>query len=122
MLDIPGSDCGTKRTTTVEFSKDNMSEFVDRYIKEGNKLVLLDRDTAPKYFGKTVQMRSPMYCKSQKICNKCAGEFYYKLKVRNIGLLANTISSMLLNASLKAFHDMSLKPVKPDFSKYISEE
>ena len=80
-----------------------------RYIIDGKKLVLLDDRTMLKYIGKTVKMRSVLYCTSDKRCNICAGELYYKLGIQNIGLTAAKVGSNLLNMSMKSFHDSTVK-------------
>lgn len=114
-----GSDCGSKKTITITLSNDNKNFFTYRYIKEGNKLVLLDPDNINDYLGKTVEMRSPMFCTHDHYCSKCAGELYYMLGIKNVGILTNRIGTRLLNLSLKAFHDLTLKLVDIDIDKYI---
>jgi hypothetical protein len=60
-----------------------------------------------------------MYCISDKICNKCAGELFYKLGIENIGLTTTKVSSTLMNKSLKKFHDVSLKLHEVDLNDII---
>ena len=43
------------------------------YISDGGGLVMLDRNNIGSYVGKSVMMRSPMTCITNKICSKCAG-------------------------------------------------
>lgn len=50
-----------------------------------------------------------MYCKSKHICNKCAGELYYKLGIKNIGLTLARLSNSVMNACLKKSHDVTVK-------------
>ncbi|PTU25906.1 hypothetical protein Goe21_02840 [Bacillus phage vB_BsuM-Goe21] len=119
VLDDEGSDCHTKKTVTVELNKGNANMFMYRYIVENNKLVLLTSDNINNYIGKIVNVRSPLYCLSKQYCSKCAGELYYRLGIRNVGIISNRIGTSLLNASLKAFHDMTLKVVNLDIDKYI---
>jgi hypothetical protein len=65
-----------------------------------------------KYMGKTVKMRSPLYCLGgETICNKCAGEGFYNLGIENVGLTTSSIGSNLLNRYMKAFHDATTKLV-----------
>lgn len=109
-----GSDCGSIRYLVRTITKDNSSDFLYRYIMEGNKLVLLDRDNIGSYIGKEVKLRSPMYCKgvngNQHVyCNICAGDYYYKLGKYNIGLLSATITGVTMKASLAKFHDSQVK-------------
>lgn len=91
-----------------------------RYIVDGGKLVQLNGDTKDKYIGKVVNMRTPQFCTSEQICSKCAGELYYKLGIKNMGLTVTKISSTILNAGLKKMHDSSIKVLKMDYKKYMS--
>jgi len=120
VLDEEGSDCGTKHTIKQLITSKNANLFMYRYIRIDNGgLILLTSDNIAGYYDKVVNMRSPMYCTNKQYCSKCAGELYYKLKMKNVGILTNRIGTSLLNSSLKAFHDMSLKVVELDIDKYI---
>ena len=109
ILDEPGSDCGAIRGITVTLTKDNLDDYVDQYLIEGTKLVLITPDLPSKYLNHPIQLRSPMYCLAEKLCNKCAGERYYKIGVLNMGLGTNRLSGSLQNASLKLRHDLRIK-------------
>lgn len=112
------SDCGSKRTITVTLTEGNYDNFIYRYIKEGSKLIMLDNENKSKYLGKTVQMRSPMYClgigKDRCICNKCAGDFYYKLGKKDIGLLSSKVATTLTQLGLQKFHQNLVKTKQID--------
>lgn len=118
-LDKEGSNCGTKKTINMLLTKKNANMFMYRYIIDGTKLVLLTSDNISMYHDKIIHLRSPMYCTGKQYCSKCAGELYYKLGIENVGIITNRIGTSLLNASLKAFHDMTLKVVDLDIDKYI---
>jgi len=117
VLDEPGTDCKTDKY--IDILIDKPSEFLLRYIKEGDTLKLLTPDILESYKGKVVKMRSPLYCKSKMICSKCAGELYYKLEIRNIGLITNIIGTSILNLSMKLFHDTTVKSTEIDIDKFI---
>ena len=108
MLDEPGSDCRSKAYKEVLLTSSNYGANKYRYINDNGKLVCLTPEIAPKYFNKVVQMRSPMYCCGEKLCNKCAGELPYRLKLTNIGLTISDIGSCMLNAGMKGFHDSTV--------------
>lgn len=109
VLDKKGSDCGSKGYITVTITEELKNDFNYRYIIEGNKLVLIDDRNLDKYVGKTVKMRSPMYCIGKTLCMTCAGVMHEKLQIENIGLTATRVASTLLNLSMKKFHDTSAK-------------
>lgn len=118
-LDEPGSDCHSTGYIEIMLTDENKNFFTYRYILEDGKLVLLVPDNIKGYIGKTVKMRSPLFCTSEKYCSKCFGELYYLLGIRNVGILANRIGTKLLNLSLKAFHDLTLKIVEISIDDYI---
>lgn len=112
-----GSDCGSLNALRTKISKGQEKDYMYRYIKEGGKLIELTPENIHKYIGKEIKMRSPMYClttKEGKLCNKCAGNLYYKLKIYNLGLTASRASGTVLNLGMKAFHDSSAKTERID--------
>lgn len=115
-LDKHGTDCQTKLTLDVEITAKNKNQYLYRYIVQNGKLVCLSPDVLDKYVGQTVKLRSPMYCKGDKICNICAGEADYKLGNINIGLGCSNISTKLLRMGMKKFHtaNISSKPIDID--------
>lgn len=109
-VDKKGSNCGSKKTVEITITAKNKDYFKYMYIQQGEKFIVLDDETLPKYIGKTVKMRSPLCCKNHsKICNVCAGDMYYKLGVSNIGLLTNKVSNAVLNRKMKAVHVANVK-------------
>lgn len=116
ILDEPGSDCGSDKYITVELTKKNLPEFMYNYIiKQNGELEELTSDNSDKYVGKKVKMRFSMFCKSKTgICNKCAGNYFYRRGARNIGLATIQIPSTVKNRSMKSFHDMTIKTSEID--------
>ncbi len=105
------SDCGTKGALTVTITKDNLDKYIDQYIALPNgKTELITEDLNVKYMNHPIKVRSPMYClhldKDDAICNKCAGERFYKLGVSSMGLTASDLSAQMMNASLKLRHSL----------------
>lgn len=114
-----GSDCGTKLYKELLVDKDISKMILYRYIIEGDKLVLLTPDNINSYIGKKIKLRTPLYCKANHFCNKCMGELYYLMNLQNVGLTASRVGTALLNESLKAFHDLTLKIVNINVFDYI---
>jgi hypothetical protein len=119
VLADPRTDCGTTKTIEITLTSDNIDWFVFQYMKEGSKFVLLTDENKKQYLGKSVQFRTPMYCISDKPCNRCCGEMMYKLNIRNAGLTVGTISGVILNRKLKAKHDTTVKQRKVDVSNLV---
>ena len=95
-----------------------MKDYYLRYATYQGKEYILDTENINKLMGKEVYIRSPMYCMGDKICNKCAGDLYYRMDNRYMGLAVARIGSNLLNASLKKFHDSTIKITEIDIEKY----
>ena len=114
VLDEKGSDCGTTRTIQITLDNTRMRMMMYSYIVEGSKLVRLDSTNMDKYRGKTVKMRFASMCKGKKICNKCAGDLFYLLGVKNVGTASPQLASCVKLISMKAFHDSTDKYIKMD--------
>lgn len=114
VLDEHGSDCGTKKTIEVNLTAKNARDFEYRYIVDGGKYICLTPDTIQKYVGRKLRMRTPLYCKHDKICNICAGEMNYKLNLLNIGLGCSKPATTLLNLGMKHFHSSAIKSTQID--------
>ena len=108
-----GSDCGTLAYLNITIPSDRSDDFAYRYIIDNNKLVCLTPDVLPKYIGKTVKLRSPMFCigygKEKCLCNMCAGDFYYKLGKVHIGLLCSRPAETTKRLGMKKFHENNIK-------------
>lgn len=70
---------------------------------------MLSVDNREKYIGKKVIIRSPMFCKGDKLCSICAGKRFEIMGIKNAGLTAGRITNTLLNASMKNFHNAKVK-------------
>lgn len=119
VLDEAGTDCGTTQYQKIVIAEKMKTMYLYRYVLIGGKETMLDESNIERYIGKELLMRSPLYCKSDKICNKCAGELYYKLGIQNAGLLASTMSGSLMNLALKKTHDQTIRFNKINVQEYI---
>ena len=111
-----GTDCGTKHYIEVTLTDKNIKEWMYSYIIEGNNLIELTSKNKDKYIGKTVKLRFAAMCESRDyICNKCAGNLFYRLgitnrlDIENVGVACYAIMSKIKLVSMKAFHDSSIK-------------
>jgi len=113
-------DCGTDLTIRVTLEENISSLFLYRYIVDNGKLVQLTDKNLKDYVGKEVLLRSPLCCKAEGgYCRKCCGDFFSKLGVSNVGLFNNDMAGTLMNASMKAFHDSTLKFTRINIKDYI---
>lgn len=119
MLDVVGSDCGTKRPIEFIITKRNSKDFEYRYIVEGTKLIELTPNIISRYYGKTVKLRTPMTCIGDRLCHHCAGNLFYKLGIENIGLTSSRVATTLTNLGMKKFHDSTVNAQKIDLSNIL---
>ncbi len=115
-IDETCEDCGTKNLIPITITENNKNNMLYTYIDQEGQLLMLTRDNVSSYVGKTVKMRSPMSCKNDKICLKCAGMLFTYLGVKHAGLFGVQISHADLNLALKAKHNslINLYTLNPD--------
>jgi hypothetical protein len=115
-LDERGSDCGAKNYIRITLTDSLVKKLTWRYIMVGSKPVLLTPEVIKNYIGKEVKLRSPQVCIGKKLCNICAGDFYYMVDDMNIGLSASKIATTLTNLNMKKFHDnvIHFKKIDPE--------
>lgn len=111
----PGSDCGTTRHITMDVTEKNIDGIMYSYVIEGNKLVEITSENRDKFIGKRVKLRFSSMCKAKDgICNKCAGNLFYRLGIKNVGAATPQIPSKLKLLSMKLFHDDQLNFTEMD--------
>ena len=121
ILDEPGTDCGTSRHIVVELNEKNFKRYIyNNMIGPNGKLIELNSQNAPQYFGKKVKMRMAYLCPHEKPCAACAGNFYYKLGIKNVGLTLMQVFSVYKNKAMKAFHDTTVQTTEIDTMKAFS--
>jgi len=110
------ADCKTKHGMERSLDAKSINDYYLRFIEiGGGKLLRIDSTTKQQVVdmcsgGKTVKIRSPLYCVEKGgLCGTCAGDLFRVLDTKTIGLLSSKIGSKILLASMKAFHDMSVK-------------
>lgn len=107
--DEDGTDCKTSMGLKVKLTPSNAEDYYFQNIQTNKGYEVLTSENKDKFIGKEVVIRSPMFCKSDKICSVCAGRRFYLLGIKNIGLTTGRITNTLLNASMKNFHNAKLK-------------
>ena len=116
ILQEPDSDCGTKRHITMTITDKNIGLIMYCYvINDDGSLTEITSQNKDKFIGKTVKLRFSSMCEAKDgICNKCAGNLFYRLGIRNIGASTPQIPSKLKVLSMKLFHDDQLNFTEMD--------
>lgn len=125
-----GSDCGSELYREITLTKKKKKNYLYRYIYEGKKdsngkkvYTYLDDDNIDNYIGKTIKLRSPMYCKmdDNRLCNICVGNIYYMLGVDNIGLTTTRASASIMYVAMKAMHNITVKVTEINIFDYVKK-
>ena len=111
----PGSDCGTERYITMDVTDKNIDSIMYSYAIVNDKLVEITSENRDQFIGKNIKLRFSSMCKAKDgICNKCAGNLFYRLGITNVGAATPQIPSKLKLLSMKLFHDDQLNFIEMD--------
>jgi len=88
-LDRVVKDCRTTRTLDVKLDDVLIKRFKGRYVIKQGKLMLFD--DAKFKVGDIANFRTPIYCKSEKICHTCYGKLLERHNTPYVGILAAQI-------------------------------
>jgi DNA-directed RNA polymerase subunit beta' len=105
-LDSNLDDCGTTDLLEVSVTNERKARMlVNRYYLNGDKLDKITMDNYKDIIGKSIEIRSPILCKSPKICKTCYGDLHRKLNSRFIGIIAaQTLGERGTQLVLRTFH------------------
>lgn len=108
---IREGDCGTNLYSEILITKENFKSYNDRNMVTPNGLVNIDN--AEEFIGQTIKVRSPLYCRHEgkNFCSACVGKAIGDRKF-GIPLLLTDIGGTILNSSMKAMHDTSIKKIR----------
>ena len=85
LLNTENRDCLTKRGLRIKLTPQLFKKLQGRNIIDSRgRVVPIDKS----YVNSIVELRSPIYCKTKKICPTCYGELYKQINTRNIGILS----------------------------------
>ena len=96
-------DCGVKKYLNIKLNSNIIEKLYGRFIMHKGKLVEFDE----KIFkvGDIINLRTPIYCQSSKICHTCYGRLLERHKTPYIGILAaQMIGERGTQTIMKSFH------------------
>lgn len=103
---IVDRDCGSRLGITYVVDKYLVDALPGRYLlTTGQPVAINNSNEAGNYLGKTVRLRSTMYCREDRgsICRMCAGENLFKYK-EGLVIPVTELSLIILYADMKAMH------------------
>lgn len=96
-------DCKTKRTITIRLTADIIRRLTGRYIVRGNKVVKFNANDFK--VGDVINLRSPIFCESMKICHTCYGDLLRRHRTPYVGILAGaSIGERGTQLIMQTFH------------------
>ena len=110
-IDFQLKDCRTDKGLTLHVANKNIAQaLIGRYLMDGT---LITDDNYESFIGQTITIRSPIFCKSKKICLKCYGELHKLLTSENIGIQsAEIVGERGTQLIMKTFHTGGLAETK----------
>jgi hypothetical protein len=96
-------DCGTKRTVSFKLSNKLIDKLDGRYYIKGTQIMRFERKDFKA--GDNINLRTPIYCESPKICHTCYGDLLKRHKSPYIGVMAGSkIGERGTQLIMRTFH------------------
>ena len=113
-IDTDIDDCGTTDYLKVDVTNKRKARMlINRFYNNNNTLELITKDNYKNLIGKIIEIRSPILCKSPKICKTCYGNLYKNLNSRFIGIIAaQTLGERGTQLVLRTFHTSGSAVIK----------
>lgn len=105
---IAKGDCKSTEGKTLLVTKELAPSLMGRYLIQGSNIVEI---TNPNdYIGKTITIRSPMYCKHKApdFCSVCCGKLVENTP-NVISSMGANITGSIMNLSMKSMHNTQVK-------------
>ncbi len=119
-LDWTLKDCGTDLTLDIKLNEDIISRLNGRFIIRRGKLEEFKASNFKS--GDLIHLRSPIFCKSLKICHTCYGKLLQVHKSPYIGIIAaQNIAERNTQLIMRTFHSTAIKVITRDILKDIIE-
>lgn len=110
---VEEKDCGVAHGLPWLISEFNTEDLAGRYMVSANgKIELLTSDYLKSNIGKTIEVRSPMLCKTKapSFCSVCLGETY-GANPTGLGVSAAKVGSQFMSVFMAAMHSKALVTV-----------
>jgi len=97
-------DCKTDRTVKVQIADTNhLSKLQYRFVEKDGSILPIEE--ANVKIGDTINLRTPIYCRSEQICHVCHGTSYTRKATPYIGAMyALMLGESATQASMEKFH------------------
>jgi len=120
-IDQDLDDCGTTDLLEVDVKTERKAHMlVNRWClsEDESSLYKITQDNYKDIIGKLIQIRSPILCKSDRLCKKCYGDLYKSLNSRFVGIIAaQTLGERGTQLVLRTFHTSGSAVIKGEENK-----
>jgi DNA-directed RNA polymerase subunit beta' len=113
-IDSSLKDCGTTDLLEVFVETEKKAKMlINRYYVDKKELKQITKENYQDIIGQTILIRSPIYCKSPKLCTTCYGDLYKSLHSRFVGVIAaQTLGERGTQLVLRTFHTSGSAVIK----------
>lgn len=113
------NDCETDDFLEVNVTNEKKAaSLVNRWMKTDTELTLITKETYRDLIGEKIKIRSPIFCKSPRICKTCYGELHKSLNSAYIGIIAaQTLGEKSTQLVLRTFHTSGSAIIKNNADK-----
>ena len=110
-IKITEDDCETKKGLKVSFGDlINPEQFIGHMIIKGNVIEEITHENASSFIGRTVTVRSPLFCTVKGgLCYACAGMNFKRLGIEKPGVYAIEVSSKFMGSAMSSMHGTVIK-------------
>lgn len=99
--DINNGNCGTKRTLDIKLTKELFGRMSGRFVHDETGII---KPISKDMVGQIIKLRSPIFCKSRKLCRTCYGNLLKQMNSENVGMIAAQEVASLSEKIMKGFH------------------
>ena len=116
-IDRQLKDCGTKRHLSFRMTSAMKGRFDGRFIIKGNRVEEFDAETTR--VGDVVNLRTPIFCESPKVCHTCYGRLLERHKSPYAGVMAaQLVGEAGTQTIMKTFHTGGAVKIKERDIRY----
>jgi len=120
-INVTIDDCGSKLGNPITVTNENLDWLVGySVVTKGGSIRVNTTDDAKQYIGKTVLVRSPMYCKADKtdFCHTCIGTNLSN-NPTSVSVAITNFGSVMMYINMKAGHSKGLNLAKMNYKESI---